>query len=256
MHPCFNDKEIIGYAAKNRINFSPSGLIKEMNANNVERVVAISLYTKYNDSIATLAKENKRILAVAAINIRRISNKLNKELANKKFGAIKLYPGYQHFYPNEKKCKKIYRIAERHEIPVIFHSGDVLVTPTTKNAKVRYANPIYIDDVAVENPGLKIVIAHAGNPWIIDATEVAYKNENVFLDISGWFLSEISGHYAEIMRDSLKYITAYAGFNKILYGTDWPVIKMKHYINFVKGMKFRKSDLEKIFYKNALKVFW
>ncbi len=258
IHACFKNKELKKIAKENKIDFSFEGLLKEMKANNVEKVVSISLFEKDNEETVKLSKKNKNLLPVFCFNIKnkKILKKLKKDLKEEKFKAIKLYPGYQHFYPNNKKCNKIYKIAEKFGVPIIFHSGDVWITPSTKNAKVKYAHPLFIDDVAVEHPDLKIIIAHSGNPWIIDASEVAYKNENVFLDISGWFLNEVNGYYAKFMKERLKFITDYAGFEKVLFGTDWPLIKMKPYIDFVKSLNFRKVELEKIFYKNALKLFW
>lgn len=258
-HPCFKDEEFRKIAKENKIDFSLNGLMKEMKANDIEKIVAISNFIKYNYDILKLKEINEKIAAVACIDIKRISktlNELKEDLKERKFCGIKLYPGYQHFYPNESKCKPIYKFAEKYDIVVIFHSGNVLVTPSTKKAKVKYAHPIYIDDVAVEYPDMKIVIAHAGNPWIIDASVIAYKNPNVFVDISGWFLKEIDEREAKIMKEKLNFIATYAGLDKILFGTDWPLIKMRHYINFIKSMEFKNSDLKKIMYKNAYNLFW
>jgi len=109
----------------------------------------------------------------------------------------------------------------------------------------------------VDFPDVTIVIAHAGNPWVHDAAEVTYKNPNVFLDLSGWFLGEIDKRSSQVAAHHLKFIVSFAGTDKILYGSDWPLIKMKYYLKFVKkNIKLKKKELEKVMYKNALKVFW
>lgn len=258
VHPLFEDRELKVLAEKSKVEFSYEGLIKEMEENSVERVVAISIHSeKNNDLVAKLSKKNKRMLPVYFVDVLNITKKSLQSLENglkeKRFSAIKLTPGRQYFYPNERMCERIYKIAEKYRIPVIIHSGD----PFYSFAKVKYTNPIYIDDVAVEHPDLKIVIAHSGNPWLEDAAEVAYKNENVFLDVSGWFMGKVETSYAKIMKNKAEFLVGYLeDCEKILYGTDWPVIRMKPYIDFMKSLELRNYQLRKIFYKNALKVFW
>ncbi|MGC8812538.1 MAG: amidohydrolase family protein [Candidatus Aenigmatarchaeota archaeon] len=258
VHPLFEDEELKLLANKAKVDFSLKGLTKEMKENKVERIVAISIHNEENNRfIESLAKENKYILPVYFVDVLNITKKslqlLESSLREKKFSALKLTPGGQYFYPNEKRCKKIYRIAEKYRVPVIIHSGD----PFYSFAKAKYTNPIYIDDVAVEHPNLKIVIAHSGNPWFEDAAEVAYKNENVFLDLSGWFTGKVESSYAKIIKNKVEFLFSYLeGCEKILYGTDWPIIRMKPYINFIKSLGLENYELRKIFYKNALKVFW
>ncbi|MEM5781824.1 MAG: amidohydrolase family protein [Candidatus Aenigmatarchaeota archaeon] len=153
----------------------------------------------------------------------------------------------------EEKCKKIYEIAEKNNKPVIIHTGD----PFYNFAKIKYTHPIHIDDIAVEHPNLKVIIAHTGNPWIEDAVEIAYKNENVYLDISGWFFKNIPKDYGKIMIQRLKFILSYLETSdKILFGTDWPLIRMKKYVDFVKNSGINKNEIKKIMYKNALNLFW
>ncbi|MDI6798720.1 MAG: amidohydrolase family protein [Candidatus Aenigmarchaeota archaeon] len=186
-HPEFEDEKLKKTAKENKINFSYKGLLEEMRKNNVKRIVGISSNIKSNELIANLMQRDKRILAIRFVSTSNISKKtligLNKELDWGKFKGIKLPPGYEYFYPNETKCNQIYRIAEKYNAPVIFHSGDTW--RAIEKTKIKYAHPVYVDDVAVGHPDLKIIVAHSGNPWVVDAAEIAYKNENVFLDISG-----------------------------------------------------------------------
>ena len=255
-HPIFNDSLLKKTALENKIDFSYKGLLNEMKENRVERILAISSLFRENKLIAELASKNKNILPVAYVSpifIRRLKF-VEKQLKENNFKAVKLYPGYEHFYPNERKCEPIYRMAERLGIPVIFHSGSVW--PKIKGARIKFARPIHIDDIAVNHPDMKILMAHSGNPSITDAVDVAYKNKNVFLDVSGWFEGRIDKNYAKIARANLQFLLAWTGSEKILYGTDWPLIRMRLYINFVKSVGISKADLKKIMYKNALRLFW
>lgn len=64
---------------------------------------------------------------------------------------------------------------------MVFHTGDT----AGSRGKLKYAHPLTVDDPASDFPGTTFVMAHYGNPWIVDATEVAAKHENVFIDLSG-----------------------------------------------------------------------
>jgi predicted TIM-barrel fold metal-dependent hydrolase len=185
---------------------------------------------------------------------------LQSAAQNKDILAVKLYPGYEQFYPTDIKCERIYNLCTENHIPVIFHSGDtwwVLRTP-----KVRYADPIYIDDVAVNFPELKILIAHLGNPWIRETAEVMSKNGNVFTDLSGILFPpshqrRFEKRYTEKLKENLLDLVAYYGdTDKLLFGTDYPLYKQKRYIDFFNSIKeFNKSDRENILFKNAMKFF-
>ena len=73
-------------------------------------------------------------------------------------------------------------MAERRRLPVFFHTGDTY----SPRARLRFAQPLAIDDVAVDHPKACFVLAHLGNPWLTDAAEVVYKNVNVWADLSGF----------------------------------------------------------------------
>lgn len=93
----------------------------------------------------------------------------------KKIVAVKFYTGYDHFYPKDVNWEL--SLLEEVGCPAIFHSGDCL--NSVKHAKLKYAHPLAIDDVANDHPKMNFVIAHLGNPWWRDTAEVVYKNENV-----------------------------------------------------------------------------
>jgi predicted TIM-barrel fold metal-dependent hydrolase len=94
--------------------------------------------------------------------------------------ALKVYLGYLHYEPYAPAYRRYYALAAKYKIPVIFHCGDNY----SETAKVKYAHPLKIDEVAVDFPETKFVIAHFGNPWIMDAAQVAYRNKNVWIDLS------------------------------------------------------------------------
>ena len=166
--------------------------------------------------------------------------------------ALKLYPGYEPFYPNDIRLKLVYEMAIEYDVPVMFHSGDTYA-PT---GKVKYSHPLHIDDLAVDYPDLKIVICHVGNPWIKDCMEVVYKNKNVFADISGLVLGDFSEKFEGYMKKEIEEMITYAGDPKyLLYGTDWPISNMKSYLKFMDQLDLDQDKKELIMWKNAAALY-
>ncbi|MEP7347585.1 MAG: amidohydrolase family protein, partial [Gemmatimonadaceae bacterium] len=106
---------------------------------------------------------------------------LDSMLAAGSLKGLKLYPGYEPFYPADAKLERVYELAARYDVPVMIHCGDTY----SPRGKVKFAHPLHVDEVAVDHPDVKFVICHLGNPWLTDCMEVVYKNPNVYADISG-----------------------------------------------------------------------
>lgn len=201
-------------------------------------------------------RDRTNIFAVAGISFLHYKQRDLREVADfleaGLVKGLKMYPGYEPFYPHDGRCKVIYDLAREFDVPVMFHSGDTY-SPT---GKVRYSHPLHIDDVAVDNPGMKIVICHIGNPWIRDCMEVVYKNEHVYADISGLTLGDFSDRFEKYMLDQVRELITYAGEPKyLLYGTDWPIATMKSYRKFVKTLDISDEERELIMWKNAADLF-
>jgi hypothetical protein len=166
--------------------------------------------------------------------------------------GLKLYPGYEPFYPADPKLDPVYDLAERYDVPVMVHSGDTY----TPKGKVKYSHPIHVDEVAVDHPKVKFVICHVGNPWIRDTMEVVYKNENVYTDISGLVLGDFSDRFESYMRKQLQEMLVYGVHpSKVLYGTDWPISSMESYLEFIEELAIPQADRKKILAENAVQLF-
>lgn len=166
--------------------------------------------------------------------------------------GLKLYPGYEPFYPGDPKLVPAYQLAEEFDVPVMIHTGDTYAP----RAKVKYSHPLHVDDVAVDFPRVKFLICHLGNPWFRDCMEVVYKNENVYADISGLTLGEFTDRFEEYMRQQLKEMILW-GVNpdKLLYGTDWPLATMESYRQFMDELSMPDADKELMFHANAARLF-
>lgn len=169
--------------------------------------------------------------------------------------GIKLYPGYRHVYVNDKVHYPLFELAKKYDLPVVIHTGDT----SNPTAILKYAHPLTVDEVAVQFPDVRFVIAHCGNPWIVDAVEVASKNENVYLELSGMvagnfetgnFHAKHKGFF-DYLRMWLDYLDRY---DKVLYGSDWPLVNIKNYLNLIKNV-IPEEHHQEVFYDNALRVF-
>jgi hypothetical protein len=160
--------------------------------------------------------EPKRLLACGGVHP-RFSNDVAgdvERLIQSGIRLIKVHPPHQLLYPNAyltdcKPLADLYRIAEAEGIPVMIHTG----TSVFPDARSKFGDPIYLDDVAVDFPKLKILMAHGGRPlWMETAFFLIRRHKNMFLDISGIPPKRLLEYFPR-----LEEIAA-----KTLFGTDWP----------------------------------
>jgi predicted TIM-barrel fold metal-dependent hydrolase len=172
--------------------------------------------------------------------------------------ALKGYLGYLHFEPAHPNYRPYYELAARYNIPVMFHTGDTY----SPHAKLKYAHPLGVDEVAVDHQDTRFVICHIGNPWTLEAAEVVYKNMNVWGDLSGLVLGGDEAFTTEEGRDSIAELTKaiqktirYSERpNRFLYGTDWPLAPMVAYRDFILNA-VQPNHRSLVFEENARVLF-
>lgn len=193
------------------------------------------------------------VAGVSYLNYReRDLREIAELLQDGKIIGLKLYPGYEPFYPWDKRCQVVFDLCQEYDVPVMIHCGDTY-TPT---GRVKYAHPLEVDEVAVDNPDLKIVICHLGNPWLRDTMEVIYKNKNVHADISGLVLGDFDYKFERWLKNQFEEVLLFAGDPKyLLFGTDWPISSMESYLDFMTKLKMPKETKELILYRNAQRLF-
>ncbi|MBL0169967.1 MAG: amidohydrolase family protein [Gemmatimonadaceae bacterium] len=193
------------------------------------------------------------IAGVSYLNYRqRDLRELADFLENGLVKGLKLYPGYEPFYPHDSRLQVVYDLAEEFDVPVMFHSGDTY----SPKGKLKYSHPLEIDEVAVDHPNVKFVICHLGNPWITDCMEVVYKNQNVYTDISGLVLGEFTEAFETYMSEEIRDAILYAGDpGRFLFGTDWPICSMSSYLGFVRQLGLPEDAYRRIMGENARQLF-
>ncbi|MGE3820812.1 MAG: amidohydrolase family protein [Isosphaeraceae bacterium] len=184
--------------------------------------------------------------------------RVEAQLRSGEIVALKGYLGYLHHGPESPGYRSYFELAARYDVPFIFHTGD----NWSRAAKVKYAHPLLIDEVAVDNPNVKIVMAHFGNPWCVDAAEVMYKNDNVWADVCAILVGDAvqfdtltaSGYLARTVERVRHAIEFAERPDRFLYGTDWPLAPMNVYPSFVRRL-FDERDHQAVFEDNAKALF-
>ena len=179
-------------------------------------------------------------------------------VASGRVHALKAYLGYLHFAPNDPGYRPYYELAERRRLPVFFHTGDTY----SPRARLRFAQPLPIDDVAVDHPRACFILAHLGNPWLTDAAEVVYKNVNVWADLSGFVVGGAEAFAGDDRQELLSETRAALGRayryaerpNRFLYGSDWPLAPMTAYRDFI-ASAIPEAHHALVFEENARLLF-
>ncbi len=155
---------------------------------------------------------------------------------------MKLLPPYQHFYPNDARFYALYAKAQELDIPVVFHTGSSVF----KNAKLKFGNPLYLDDVAVDFPDLAIVQAHGGRPfWYSIAFFLAKRHRNVYIDISGLPPENLLKYFPGLEKIA----------HKVIFGSDWPgVPSVKANIEAIQKLPLKTDTKRKILEENAFQL--
>jgi hypothetical protein len=213
----------------------------------------IGFSSEVNQFIADYVKtDRKRLISCGGIHPRHSTNIEAdiEQILRLKIRLIKIHPPHQLLFANDylngvKELEIIYRAAEDNGIPVMFHTG----TSIFPGARNRYGDPIFIDDVAVDFPKLKIILAHGGRPlWMQTAFFLLRRHPNVFLDISGIPPKSLLKYFPRL--DEI------AG--KTLFGTDWPgpgVPEIKENLDAFRALPINQKMQEQILSQTALSIW-
>jgi predicted TIM-barrel fold metal-dependent hydrolase len=222
-------------------------LRQEMQAAGVTAVLAMGSYSRKEEDplgIAATLRLGQLTPGIHAVGIADPTRtdaehfqRIDAVLATGQIKALKIYLGYLHYGPEHPHYVPYYELAARHGLPVIFHTGDTY----SARAKLRYALPLLVDDVAVDHPNVRFVLAHLGNPWLTDAAEVVYKNVNVWADLSGFVVGDAAAFRGEERQELLQEAATALGRafryaerpTRFLYGSDWPLVPMTAYRDFI-----------------------
>jgi predicted TIM-barrel fold metal-dependent hydrolase len=206
-----------------------------------------------NEEIAELAHQHSDVaIPFASVNPHRgaegvrLARKLITEYGVKGF---KFHPQVQDFAPNDPLAYPLYEVIAEAKLPALFHSGQTGVGAGTRGGggiRLRYGNPMLVDDVAVDFPDMPIILAHPSFPWKEEALSVATHKPQVYIDLSGWspkFFPPILVQYANtLLKD------------KILFGSDYPVFSPERWVEEFDKLAIKPEVRPLIMKDNAAKL--
>ena len=240
---------------------SPDKLLRHLDAEGVERACCINYVSpdvmgftrEVNDWIAEFTRGHRdRLVPVGSVNpLHELHVKDEiRRILDLGIGLVKIHPPHQLFSPNAYRGElwqlaEIYRECEERGVPVMFHTG-TSVFPRARNV---FADPMPVDDVAIDFPRLKIILAHAGRPLYGDtAFFLARRHENVHLDVSGIPPKSLLRYFPRLREVA----------SKVLWGTDWPspgVVSMKRNVEDFRALGLPEEVQRMVLWENAVRVF-
>jgi predicted TIM-barrel fold metal-dependent hydrolase len=163
--------------------------------------------------------------------------------------GFKLHPSLQAFHPNEPMAYPLYEVFAEFGVPVLFHTGQTGIgagVPGGGGVRLKYSNPMDLDDVAADFPDLKIIAAHPSFPWQDEALAVATHKPNVYIDLSGWSPKYFPPQLIQYANTLLKH--------KVLFGSDYPVLTPDRWLADFERLDIKPEVRPLILKENAARL--
>src|SRR6201996_4828130 len=163
--------------------------------------------------------------------------------------GFKFHPSLQAFAPDDRQFYPLWEQIESLGGPALFHSGQTGIgagLPGGRGIKLRLSDPMLVDEVAADFPGLTVILAHPSVPWAASSISIATHKANVYIDLSGW-----SPKYfpADLVRAANSYLQ-----DKVLFGTDYPLLTPERWLRDFEALEFKPEAKVKILKSNAVKL--
>ncbi|HXF50365.1 MAG TPA: amidohydrolase family protein [Dehalococcoidia bacterium] len=164
--------------------------------------------------------------------------------------GLKFHPSMQRFYPNDPQFYPLWETAQNLGLIVLLHTGTTGVgvgRPGGGGIKLKYTQPIpYIDDIAADFPELKIIMAHPAWPWQEEQLAILVHKPNVYMDLSGWSPKYFQPSLVQYANTLIQ--------DKVLFGSDYPVITPERWLRDFEQAGFREEVRQKILFDNAARL--
>jgi uncharacterized protein len=230
---------------------TPEGIVSYLDANGVDYAVALAELSPVttgmmsNEDVIELCQGLDRLIPFCNVNpflVADLAGELERYVTEMGFRGLKLYPTYQHFYANDSRLYPLYAKAQELGIPVMLHTGSSIF----KGARLKYGDPLYIDDVAVDFADLTLLMVHSGRGfWYDRAYFLAKLHANVYMEISGLPPQKLLDYFPELERVA----------DKVIFGSDWPGMPhIKRNIDMIRSLPLKEETKEKILGGNAARI--
>lgn len=163
--------------------------------------------------------------------------------------GFKFHPSLQAFEPNDRAFYPLYEAIAELGVPALFHTGQTGIgagLPGGRGIKLRYSDPMLLDDVAADHPDLTVVLAHPSVPWQDEAISIATHKSNVYIDLSGWSPKYFPPQLVRAANTMLR--------RKVLFGSDYPVITPDRWLADFETLEMKPDVRPMILKDNAVRM--
>jgi predicted TIM-barrel fold metal-dependent hydrolase len=206
-----------------------------------------------NDAVIRFAADNADVaIAFASLDPTRgpeAVREARRLIATGHVHGLKLHPPVQQFFANDRAVYPLYEVFAEARLPVLIHTGHSGIgtgVPGGGGIRLKYGNPMYIDDVAVDFPELPIVMAHPSFPWQDEAISICLHKPTVYIDLSGWSPKYFSPALVQYANSLLRH--------KVLFGSDYPWITPDRWLADFEKAAFKDDVRPLILRENAAKL--
>ena len=205
-----------------------------------------------NEEIAAAARENDDVLIpFASVDPARPDalERVQHLIAEHGVKGFKFHPNLQAFFPNDERVYPLYEAIAAAGLPALFHSGHSGIgtgLPGGGGLRLKYSNPMCLDDVAADFPGLKIVIAHPSFPWQDEAISICLHKSNVWIDLSGWSPKYFPEQLVRYANSQLRH--------KVLFGSDFPLLTPDRWLADFEQAPFKDEVRPLVLKQNAIEL--
>lgn len=199
-----------------------------------------------NDKVIDFCSASPRLIPFATFNpylVNQPARELERVVTERGMRGLKLYPTYNYFYANDAMLYPLYATAERLGIPVMVHTGSSVFA----GSRMKYGDPVYLDDVAVDFPRLSILITHGGRPfWYDHAAGLARLHQNVYIEVGGLPPQHLPQYFGDLERLA----------PKLVFGSDWPGVprSVGENVSIIRRMPLSDSAKARILGGNAARL--
>ena len=205
-----------------------------------------------NDEILEVAAANDDVLIpFVSVDPHRGKRALTeaRRLIDKGARGFKFHPNLQAFFPNDRMAYELYAVVEEAGLPALFHTGHSGMgsgLPGGGGFRLKYSNPMHVDDVAVDFPEMPIVLAHPSFPWQEESLSVAMHKAQVYIDLSGWSPKLFPPFLVQYANNVLQ--------DKVLFGSDYPVITPDRWLRDLESTAIKPELRPKLLKENAARL--
>lgn len=204
-----------------------------------------------NEQIARICRESDRFIGFASVDPhnRHASDELKKAVEEWGLKGLKLSPGLQEFFPNDKELAyPLYQAADKLHIPVMIHTG----INWGRKARLKYSLPLLVEDAVFDFPDVNFVLTRMGWPWVLDTVALLLKYPNVYVDTAGHVLGTPKEFVAFEMTHQIPPTTIEQSLrDKIVFGSDYPRLLIHKMADAVRSLPLTQECLTRIFKTNA-----